>query len=229
MEEFLNNLYSEQTKEASNEDEILNLLECDDLLKIASGEITLDQAIDKLSESTPKKKEQSEPMEKKASQKLSFADGLARQLAHTHSEVLQEKRAGFREGFGIGKALRNTKIVAKAAKESSPETAREALKWVKSVREQNFPELSTSERVGAHFGEHGKKYLAGAAGAGGIYAGKKIGERKEKISACMTKHDAFTTPEAQAKAKVVQRAMKATKGAPPSVRKGALKVVGKQI
>ena len=43
------------------------------------------------------------------------------------------------------------------------------------------------------------------------------------------KEDEFTSPEAQAKAKVLQRAMKATKNAPSSVRKGAIKQVSKQL
>ena len=45
----------------------------------------------------------------------------------------------------------------------------------------------------------------------------------------MVKQDEFTSPEAQAKAKVLSRAMKASKGAPPRVRKGAIKMVAKKI
>jgi|GEM_PF-1707969 len=45
----------------------------------------------------------------------------------------------------------------------------------------------------------------------------------------LVKQDAFTTPEAQQKAKVMRTAMKATKGAPPKVRKAAVKQVGKKI
>lgn len=39
----------------------------------------------------------------------------------------------------------------------------------------------------------------------------------------------FTSPEAQQKAKVVQQAMKATKGAPPHIRKAAVKVTAEKL
>jgi len=39
----------------------------------------------------------------------------------------------------------------------------------------------------------------------------------------------FTSPEAKQKAGILAKAMKTTKGAPPAVRKGAMKVVGKEI
>ncbi len=43
------------------------------------------------------------------------------------------------------------------------------------------------------------------------------------------KEDEFTSPEAKSKAKVLQRAMKATKNAPPSVRKGAVRMAGREL
>lgn len=43
------------------------------------------------------------------------------------------------------------------------------------------------------------------------------------------KEDEFTSPEAQQKAKVVQHAMKATKGAPPHIRKAAVKVTAEKL
>jgi hypothetical protein len=53
-----------------------------------------------------------------------------------------------------------------------------------------------------------------------------------KEAACgggMVKSDEFTSPEAQQKAKALQSAMKATKGAPLKVRKGAVRVTAKQL
>ena len=43
------------------------------------------------------------------------------------------------------------------------------------------------------------------------------------------KQDEFTSPESQAKAKIMQNAMKATKNAPPAIRKGAVKSVARQL
>lgn len=52
----------------------------------------------------------------------------------------------------------------------------------------------------------------------------------EKVAACaIGKESDFTSPEAQAKAKVMARALKATKGAPPKVRKAAVKVTAQQM
>lgn len=45
----------------------------------------------------------------------------------------------------------------------------------------------------------------------------------------MEKEDAFTTPEAKAKAKVMSRAMKMSKGAPAKVRKAAVQMTGKEV
>jgi hypothetical protein len=45
----------------------------------------------------------------------------------------------------------------------------------------------------------------------------------------LAKCDAFTSPEAKAKAKVVSKAMRATKGAPPKVRKAAVRVAAKEM
>lgn len=56
-----------------------------------------------------------------------------------------------------------------------------------------------------------------------------IGEGEEKRSCAMGKASDFTSPEAQAKAKVMSRALKTTKGAPPHVRKAAVAVTAKQM
>ena len=45
----------------------------------------------------------------------------------------------------------------------------------------------------------------------------------------MEKDDAFTSPEAQMKAKAMSRAMKASKGAPPKVRKAAIGMAGREV
>ncbi|MCK4305281.1 MAG: hypothetical protein KAY24_13675 [Candidatus Eisenbacteria sp.] len=51
----------------------------------------------------------------------------------------------------------------------------------------------------------------------------------EEIDKSLVKEDAFTSPEAKAKAKVMSSALKASKGAPSNVRKAAVAVAGKQL
>lgn len=55
------------------------------------------------------------------------------------------------------------------------------------------------------------------------------GYKQEKKDSGMIKKDEFTSPEAQQKAKLMQRSMKVSKGAPPAVRKQVIKQVGKKI
>jgi hypothetical protein len=54
-------------------------------------------------------------------------------------------------------------------------------------------------------------------------------ESGEAQNGGMEKEEDFTTPEAQAKAKVLSRAMKSTRGAPTNVRKAAVSVAAKQM
>lgn len=49
--------------------------------------------------------------------------------------------------------------------------------------------------------------------------------KKEGLAKC----DAFTSPEARAKAKVMTKALRATKGAPPKIRKAAVKVTAREM
>jgi hypothetical protein len=50
-----------------------------------------------------------------------------------------------------------------------------------------------------------------------------------KQATCMTKEDEFTTPEAKAKAQVMSRALKATKGAPTNIRRSAVKMTAQRL
>jgi hypothetical protein len=56
---------------------------------------------------------------------------------------------------------------------------------------------------------------------------KEAGAKTAQLE--MEKEDAFTTPEAKAKAKVMSRAMKMSKGAPTKVRKAAVSMAGKEM
>jgi hypothetical protein len=66
---------------------------------------------------------------------------------------------------------------------------------------------------------------------------RHIAQEHVKVAACkkstfgedMESTGEFTSPEAKQKAGILAKAMKTTKGAPPAVRKGAVKLVGREI
>lgn len=60
-------------------------------------------------------------------------------------------------------------------------------------------------------------------------AARFAGQQIAKLGGCMTKTDEFTTPKAQAKAKVMAAAMKMGKGKPASERKKLVGFAGKQV
>jgi hypothetical protein len=175
---------------------------------------------------------------KTSAAKLQFLDKVARDLAHTHHEVMagMEKqalvpgimgylsqgdpeatpRSGFWRGVGGG-------LVGGAAGAVPGILAR-----------------STPLRIGgALAGSLAGGYLGGRTARAtpeemaAYQAKKKKGMGKEKRGQVegegMTSFSEFTTPEAQAKAKTMQRAMKMAKGAPTRVRKGAVAAAGKEL
>lgn len=83
-------------------------------------------------------------------------------------------------------------------------------------------------------GEIGKEAMAKLAFVDGVarqiahlHMEKQAHVKKANME--MEKQDEFTSPKAQAKAQVMSRALKSTKGAPPNVRKAAVKVTAKQL
>lgn len=136
--------------------------------------------------------------------KVAFVTKIARQVAREHVEL--EKQAVIGPMVDIGNLGIPSAIGYHLGKKEGRERARHG------------------EGMGS--GSTAAKLLV--PGAIGYRMGVKKGYRKTKRRE-MTKEDAFTSPEAQQKAKVMQRAMKASKGAPPNVMRSAIKMTGKQM
>ena len=192
---------------------------------------------------------------KTAENKILFLDKVARQIARQHTEVAQgmEKEA-IHPGLMVALP---TAAGAGIGAMTSEDRLRGALRGG-LIGGGIGSGVALGSRLGAYGGAApgmmaGNLPLAlGGAAAGGLLGGAAGGvagghlggrlgravapvegdeqkEKREKKASDMTKQDAFTTPESQAKAKMMQRAMKATKGAPPNVRKSAVKMVGKKM
>jgi len=72
-------------------------------------------------------------------------------------------------------------------------------------------------------------YLKGFGRGSGVVGATAAARQYRAKTADMEAQADFTSPEAQEKAKIVQQALKATKGAPASVRKASVKVTAEKL
>ena len=175
-------------------------------------------------------------LDKKAQAKLAFMDKVARQIARTHSEI--GKTAGYERPDqpraqdvipGRGPEVRAARAALRDRLREGCSTGEEIDKTLKAFKRS--PENITGRQrialaTNAAFNPHPIERIsrAGEKAVKGI-----LGTEKKAQIEGMEKEDAFTSPEAQAKAKVMSRAMKATKGAPPKVVRSAIKMTAKQM
>jgi len=135
-------------------------------------------------------------------------------------------REKLREGCPVGEEIDKQLGIKKAAS-AQFEFMDKVARHLAHVHTEEAEKLAVGGRVGKFLTKHKKVGLGAVATApiaymAGVASGYKQGKGMEK-------RDEFTSPEAQAKAKVMSRALKSTKGAPPNVRKGAVKVVAKEM
>lgn len=164
-----------------------------------------------------KKPEQGE-IGKEAMAKLAFVDSVARQIARAHME-----KTAYEEKGSYPTYVRMRQRMS----ESSPLNA--ALG------------LASGASAGQYIGGNKGALLGSVLGTGAGALKAHLSKRKrdilsdmgpahvKKANLEMEKQDEFTSPKAQAKAQVMSRALKSTKGAPSNVRKAAVKVTAKQI
>jgi len=244
----------EQQKEASvNLEELFDHLDTGMLEKIASGSMSLDEALTKIAQG----KEEGDTPESKVKEYSSGAmsahtrEGLKpSQFAIPESKAKKIGVAGEIKGEAEGKYpipdekhARNA--LARVSQHGTP-AEREA---VRSKVYAKYPQLRESfeERHGESptSKENIKKKEQGgiekdseskvSAAKLGIMEkiSRMMAREHMKQASCasrgMEKTDEFTTPEAKQKAQIMQTAMKSVKGAPPSIRKGAIKAVSKKI
>jgi hypothetical protein len=188
---------------------------------------------------------------KAAQVKLAFVDKVARDLARTHYEVMKIAKKGvkpgekyktegkkrkvevldkyyrLRQGLGEHKGIRT----GVGAISGAVAGRRAAMRLGKGT----VPGMLIGAGLGAGLGRISahftKRHRQAISGMGERPAWHGQSEKKAQLGEGegMTSFSAFTTPEAQAKAKTMQRAMKMAKGAPTQVRKGAVAAAGNEL
>lgn len=194
-------------------------------------------------------------VEKVAMERLAFVGQIARQLAHVHSDM--EKQAKESILSRAGEAFDKATIPAKGQKNKKGKTTllTRANRFAQGIAEnkgfhQTLGALSgagTGSGIGRLYGGNkGRLIGAGLGALAGVGVGRLTanfarryredikgmddkakwhGQPKNK----MTKEDEFTSPEAKSKAEVMMGALKASKGAPTSVRKGAIRYAASKV
>lgn len=140
-------------------------------------------------------------------------------------------KAGFEERHGGASPTSKGNIKKETQGEISKSAAQKMVFVEKLARQiaQTHHELAKKAGVANTLAKHRKTMLGSVVTAplaymGGVAHGYTQGKAENK-----TKEDAFTTPEAKAKAQVMSRALKSTKGAPPNVRKSAVKLTAQKL
>lgn len=237
LDQWLKQVYDEETltKEGSGLEVLFDQMDPEHVLEIACGRTTIEKVAEgkpaPVASPGPRPQPKPQGIKKTASakdvanvttkDKLSFMDKVARQVARQHHEVAQElEKEAFMEpaiGAGIGAGIGHA--TGYGAGRGAGVGALSGLGAGLGGGLGAAPGVITGNRGLALLGE-GLGALAG--GYGGYRGGRAMldtaKEKKEK-SKGKTKEDEFTSPEAQQKAKVMQKSMKMAKGAAPPVRK----------
>jgi hypothetical protein len=230
LDQWLKQVYDDEalTKEGMGLEVLFNNMSLSDLLDVACGRTSIEKAAAKMT------LERREGLPSKA---FAVPAGKAKKIG-----VAGEIKGEAKGKYPIPDLKHAKNALARVSQHGTP-AEREAVR--KKVYAK-YPQLreSFAQRHGGESPtekEHVKKVEQGAIGktsAAKLAFMDKVARQiarqhaevaKQATCKPMVKHDAFTSPEAQAKAKVLSRAMKASKGAPAQVRKGAIRAVSKKL
>lgn len=230
LDTWLRQVYEEDvlTKEASNLEALFDQMSHSDLLDVACGRTT----IEKVAATMTMKRRESLP-----AKSFAVPESKAKKIG-----VAGEIKGEAKGKYPIPDAKHARNALARVAQKGTP--AEKAL-VEKKVRSK-FPGIGKTASAKLAFVDtvarelartHYQVKLAQEEEAAKAEE-KKCPEcdgkgcekcRQEKTAGCMTKQDEFTTPEAQAKAKVMQKSMQMAKGAPTPVRKGMVQMAAKEM
>lgn len=212
IDQWLQQCHEEQTKEAAPAlEEVFSWMEPEDLIKVANGEATVDEVLERMVSG----------MDKEARIPINRLVGgamAAAPVAAIGGVEYAAKKKGKRGVFGDYRSKeQKIKDIEKSGEAKlifmdkiARQIARVHYEVAQELEKEAFPQAKYSDKQKARWKKNWGRALYGD-------------------DPGMEKKDEFSSPEAQQKAKVMQTAMKATKGAPAKVRKAAVKQVGTKI
>ena len=243
LDQWLRQVYEEDifTKEASNLEALFDQMNPSDLLDIACGRTTIEKVAAKMTlerrealpaksfavpETKAKKIGVAGEIKGEAKGKYPIPDikhaknALARVSQHGTPGERQAVRSKVYSKFpGLKEGFEERHGESPTAKENVKKVEQGGIGKTSAVK-LAFVDRMARELARTHYQVKIAQEEEAAKAEGG-----KSEEKKEG----MTKEDEFTTPEAQAKARVMQKSMQMAKGAPAPVRKGMVQVAAKEM